>query len=592
MTSTNDHITEFLEFYFKTETTPDYAVLLDGDWGSGKTHLTKAVLEKLNVPYIYVSLYGKKHPSEIDSDFAEQVVSQDQKTPVVGKHVKDAFSGLSTKFLGVDLPGLAIQQIKKATTNRIIVFDDVERCELSSQDILGYINPFVERQKNRVIVLLNETEIRGNSRDDFNRTKEKVIGKSLKVRPDVRAALLSFSNQLPTETRALVSDQTAVIEQLFRSSQLGNLRILKQALGDFHRAFTPVHKALPKQQDGYKLLLREMMVLSFELRANRLSVESVRDRSHVGSVPFSTSSDEPEDEFAKVCRRYPDVNLLDLILAPELSLSLLVDGQLREKEIIAHLSQHQAFGGVRETPLWRIAWEAPSLGDDDLDKLLAKIDDKLNSASRFTIGPLLHLAGARLYALVGDLDGETARSLVALLTRHIDQMTLDDFDVENVKEMAYALPRSYGGFAFLSAETQQFREIERYAVEHFSRLRKNHSIARLQAAIDDADRSIDLLAAHFLADFDPSLPKLMSGERFVDVLCKLRPENQLVLINAFRDRYSKSDASELADAECEWMKSIQENLRARIDGLRLAAKIRLAAFDDQILEPLIAGASR
>ena len=38
MTNPNLHITEFLNYYCDLPTAPQYAVMLKGKWGSGKTH--------------------------------------------------------------------------------------------------------------------------------------------------------------------------------------------------------------------------------------------------------------------------------------------------------------------------------------------------------------------------------------------------------------------------------------------------------------------------------------------------------------------------------------------------------------------------
>ena len=38
MSNSNKHIEEFLDYYLNVEQSPDYAVLITGCWGSGKTY--------------------------------------------------------------------------------------------------------------------------------------------------------------------------------------------------------------------------------------------------------------------------------------------------------------------------------------------------------------------------------------------------------------------------------------------------------------------------------------------------------------------------------------------------------------------------
>ena len=45
MSNSNKHIEEFLDYYLNVEQSPDYAVLITGCWGSGKTYFIRKYLE-------------------------------------------------------------------------------------------------------------------------------------------------------------------------------------------------------------------------------------------------------------------------------------------------------------------------------------------------------------------------------------------------------------------------------------------------------------------------------------------------------------------------------------------------------------------
>ena len=71
----NKHIKEFLNYYIGLPN-PQYAVLLKGKWGSGKTHFIneyKKELDKNKQKYIYVSLYGVTSYDEIETKFLEDI---------------------------------------------------------------------------------------------------------------------------------------------------------------------------------------------------------------------------------------------------------------------------------------------------------------------------------------------------------------------------------------------------------------------------------------------------------------------------------------------------------------------------------------
>ena len=85
MSNSNKHIEEFLDYYLNVEQSPDYAVLITGCWGSGKTYFIRKYLgdEKKEIKdflndctkytVIYVSLFGAKTREEMDKRVLEKL---------------------------------------------------------------------------------------------------------------------------------------------------------------------------------------------------------------------------------------------------------------------------------------------------------------------------------------------------------------------------------------------------------------------------------------------------------------------------------------------------------------------------------------
>ena len=77
----NEHISEFLEYYIKLEN-PQFAILLNGEWGTGKTFFIQQQIEKWNsnkasqetdsdediiqIKPMYISLFGLNNVSQIN----------------------------------------------------------------------------------------------------------------------------------------------------------------------------------------------------------------------------------------------------------------------------------------------------------------------------------------------------------------------------------------------------------------------------------------------------------------------------------------------------------------------------------------------
>ena len=91
MANSNEHIEQFLNYYLEKEASPDYAVLITGCWGSGKTYFIKkyllgrgsndkGVVSEKNLltdcklyTVVYVSLFGAKSREDMDARVLEKL---------------------------------------------------------------------------------------------------------------------------------------------------------------------------------------------------------------------------------------------------------------------------------------------------------------------------------------------------------------------------------------------------------------------------------------------------------------------------------------------------------------------------------------
>jgi hypothetical protein len=70
----NEHINDYLKYYISLPDSPGYAVLLRGDWGSGKSFFIRDFIQK-NDPqqFIYITLFGVNSSKEINDQIFEQL---------------------------------------------------------------------------------------------------------------------------------------------------------------------------------------------------------------------------------------------------------------------------------------------------------------------------------------------------------------------------------------------------------------------------------------------------------------------------------------------------------------------------------------
>lgn len=159
------------------------AVFLDGVWGCGKTFFikekfVKKITEELPYVYIgYVSLYGIQNIAQILDEIYAAIVCNllEKKT---GKQKGEVFNKgitIGGKFLMAGMKYFNIEkkdlpQISDFTNlnNAVLIFDDLERCQLDINEVLGAINDLVEHNNVKVILVANESELRkGNLSKDL-----------------------------------------------------------------------------------------------------------------------------------------------------------------------------------------------------------------------------------------------------------------------------------------------------------------------------------------------------------------------------------------------------------------------------------------
>ena len=237
---------------------PQYAVLLKGKWGCGKTHFinhwidaykgnptTEQVLES-----IYVSLYGLSDTKQITTAInrvicpilygkaakAGKVLAKIASAMVLKHEVDLNYDGISDLSINIGIDSLSKFKSNDSLANstRLLIFDDLERCDIPMKKLLGYLNFFVEQCNCHIIVIGDEDKIaEGENKKIFGEFKEKTIGREFEIATDIHSALDTFVNQTPKND--FVVGHQEQIEKFFAMTECDNLRILRQALWDFSR---------------------------------------------------------------------------------------------------------------------------------------------------------------------------------------------------------------------------------------------------------------------------------------------------------------------------------------------------------------------
>ena len=284
MSDSNKHIEEFLNYYLEKESSPDYAVLITGCWGSGKTYFIRQYLEGKGAAgkdvvktfdwlsdceryaVVYVSLFGAKSREEMDkrvleklhpilnSDYLKSIPTAVSTIAKLLKEYSDnptlkatgAVAEIATPFLTEILPNI-IKDNGGKLKGTVVVFDDVERADMPLPELLGYLNEYVEHLHVPCILLADKEkweEAQKCQKDkstlhNLSSTKEKVIGKEFQIQTSFDEVWNLWFNQethlLGDKAWHLLKEHHDVIAQVFELSGASNYRSLKHTLFDFQR---------------------------------------------------------------------------------------------------------------------------------------------------------------------------------------------------------------------------------------------------------------------------------------------------------------------------------------------------------------------
>ena len=303
-----EDLVESILDYIRSDYT-DYAIMLNGEWGSGKTYFwnnkIKPKIESMQLngkryTAIYMSLYGISNLEEISKKiFIEttQLMDKNLKKFMDASGVKNipeyAKTGLDmANFFGVTQNGDRIDYGQFfSTDDKVLCFDDLERANVDVIDILGYINNFVEHDHIKTIIICNEKELSTKLKNsnlemktfiatylldkenklniktdkpmverirdtieyvfdkanDYERIKEKLIGETFEYAPEFNYIIngLLMRYENCPDLIRFLRENTNLIISTFNKSGTRNLRILKHSLTNFKKIFDMVNKSYP-----------------------------------------------------------------------------------------------------------------------------------------------------------------------------------------------------------------------------------------------------------------------------------------------------------------------------------------------------------
>lgn len=246
-------IIESLEMYFTSAST-DYAVLLAGEWGAGKTYFLKnevfAKIQALGKKWVYVSLIGLQNDVQLEKLIFPKINPFHYSKSKSSASIEADF--IESKINGEDKPYWNIP------TNIVLCFDDLERIKPEFfESAMGFINLFIEHNKTKCVFLCNEQIIeKANLLQNYKTIKEKYIRFTFSYRSDFKEII--NEKIADSSIKNIEHAQIPIVIDVFNKGKIFNLRTLFFALSIYEQVVDEVCKIpyeIQNKDQIFKLIL-------------------------------------------------------------------------------------------------------------------------------------------------------------------------------------------------------------------------------------------------------------------------------------------------------------------------------------------------
>lgn len=621
MEKQNTQITEFIDYYLKSKNEPGYAVMLKGKWGSGKTWFINEKLKDLKenkLRYLYVSLYGMSSITEIEDEFFKQLhpVLSSKTMSLAGKIAK----GLLKTTLKIDLnadgkndgsisstiPEINIPEYLKDTSDCVLIFDDLERSSMKIELVMGYINHYVEHQGYKVIILANEEEIiRKDEKEkitediSYSRIKEKLIGKTFELLPDLNSALTDFIKKTEnTSTKELFEKNSEQIKKLYISSESHNLRHLKQALWDFERFFDHLSSEVKNKEELIVELLKIHLIFTFEIRSGNLDPKEIKSiKSSILQKNYSKENGSPSNhEIIK--SKYPELDVYDLLLEDSVWTEIFDKGIFDKNKIDESLKKTSHFMD-QYTPSWVTLWHALILDENKFNETYQDVKSKLINKEYEDIGVLKHVVGLLLWLSSIEVIKYSSEIILIQAKLNVQAMKEKKILPPNIHGAdKYFAKEFYSGLGFFGKDLPEWQEFSEYITKEMedvtSDYHKDSALELLQTMKTDADlfyKRLILTNSPENHYYDSPILLNIDPDIFVNTLLDLTPSSRQTVFFVFAERYKHFKIS--LKPELPWLEAINERIELAISEiLKPMTKYQINSMKDSHLKNAIESLKR
>lgn len=377
----------------------DFAVMIVGEWGSGKTffiedYIARNLKKCKNKPEaIYVSLNGMNRLSQINQSIVQalhRVLGSKVLRGVIacGAAAINARSGISSSD-ALSLFDSASSLLKIEA--KLIVFDDLERCSIPLNEVFGFIANLLH-DGIHVVVVGSEDELKKKC-GAYDKIKEKIVGKAFRIPGNIESVydVIADDESFASIRSILYRLRKDLIQDFKCVPGCCNYRAFRHAIRDFnywHKSFSP---QVRENELFVRDFARRFISLSYEYQLGNIT------KNNFGNCKDPFDEKEEPTDYDKVLSRHNIAHHTFMDMRPYLIVSEEMFGRMMFAERITQKEVNQAiletfyFVEEEDKTEWQRLMEWDVLDDDEVRDLLRVVLFKIKEHEYVIPEEILHI---------------------------------------------------------------------------------------------------------------------------------------------------------------------------------------------------------
>lgn len=487
----NTQLTTYLDEYLKMDT-PQFAVMITGKWGCGKTYYIKERIKVWNkekvssgkdtivLKPIYVTVNGLSNIGSVVKKIktALNPILYSKGAVVAKKVALTALQVLTKSKVDLDKDGAGedlnnlldaegLLEVFKSDSssikgNRILIIDDLERCKIHLDELFGFINDIVEHSNSKVILICDEEKLRevvkkDNLSVEYNNFKEKLVGQTFALAVDYTAIAGAF---IDAKGNKLLTANKALLLNLFVASKYENLRLIRHCLIDIERFFEQLPKSIETNPNYAGFVSNVMAYLTIASLEERFGNGDVRYYQSYSA--FDTAKDAARKLEVKYDSTLEKLGLYNSVytIPMQYLIAFIQNGFIEAPDyLVTGCRMLQS----RNLANWEKLWRFNGLSNDEFLSILKKEKERFYNKQLEYVFEVAHLAGILLSLEKKKLVKLSRKNVVSVAKSNVKAL------FEKYPEDASHIMINSQGYEFQDGNSTEMQEITKYVHDLFQK---------------------------------------------------------------------------------------------------------------------------